>query len=269
MSVERSKKFRRVASAGLFVLTSMGWAGQATAQDHTADPYKPYNQQYEQYAYPSYPSNLGLSPNQGLLERGGNRGPNQFQRFLDSDYGGPDDSGTGQRRGGPGVPYYSAYRQYDKDYGRIYQPNQESDKGFREDQRTRHDKYIAYLKEKDPRKRAELYRAYTKDANKVSRDLANPRALGARETGAGAAATPKTEDPGSAPAVRRRSSAAPSGAGAARSSILGGARSGASTKPSQRQRKPSEILRESEELDSPGRLTAPGLAPRSGSSRPN
>jgi len=269
MSVERSKRFRRVASAGLFVLTSMGWAGQAKAQDHTADPYKPYNQQYDQFAYPAYPTGFGLTPNQGLLERGGYRGANQFQRFLDSDAGAADEFGTGRMRSGPGVPYYSAYRQYDKDYGRIYQPNQESDKGFREDQRTRHDKYIAYLKERDPRKRAELYRAYTKDANKVSRDLLNPRAQSARETSAGAAATPKSEDRGSAPGVRRRSSTAPSGAGAARSSILGGARSGILTKPSQRQRKPSEILRESEELDSPSRLTAPGLTPRSGSSRPN
>jgi len=270
MSVERSKDFRRVASAGLFVLTSMGWAGQAKAQDHTADPYKPYNQQYEQFVYPSYPSGYGLTPNQGLLERGGYRGANQFQRFLDSDEGPADEFGTGRRRGGPGVPYYSAYRQYDKDYGRIYQPNQESDQGFREDQRTRHDKYVAYLKEKDPRKRAELYRAYTKDTIKVSRDLANPRGRAARDTNSGTAATTKAEDRAPAPALRRRSSATPpSGAGAARSSLFGGgARSSLSTKPSPRQRKPSEILRESEELDSPSRLTAPGLAPRSGSSRP-
>ncbi|AGA26595.1 hypothetical protein [Singulisphaera acidiphila] len=258
MSVERSKDFRRLASAGLFVLTSMGWVGSAKAQDHTADPYKPYNQQYEQFVYPAYPSGYGLTPNQNLLERGGYGGANQFQRFLDSEEGPSDELGTGRRRSGPGIPYYSAYRQYDKDYGRIYQPNQESDKAFQQDQRSKHDKYIAYLKERDPRKRAELYRAYTRDANKVSRDLANPRGQAARATSPNTA-TPKTEDGAVAPTARRRSAAPASGTGAAPSTL--------STKPAPRQRKPSDILRESDELDA-GRLTAPGLAPRSGSSKP-
>ncbi|WP_406696091.1 hypothetical protein V5E97_34370 [Singulisphaera sp. Ch08] len=259
MSVERSKNFRRVVNVGLFFLTPMGWAGQATAQGHTADPYKPYNQQYEQFVYPSFPSGYGLTPNQNLLQPGGYGAANQFQRFMESEIGPADEFGTGRRRTGPGVPYYSAYRQYDKEYNRVYQPNQASDKDFYHDQRSRHEKYIAYLKERDPRKRAELYRAYTKDSSKVSRDLANPRGQAPREPGAEAAS------PGGA---RRQSSAATPGAASSRSPLFSGSRSNPATKPSTRQRTPSDILRENEELESSSRLTAPGLAPRSGSTRP-
>ncbi|SIO62177.1 hypothetical protein SAMN05444166_6970 [Singulisphaera sp. GP187] len=264
MLVQRALDFRRLASAGLFVLTSMGWTGLANAQDHTADPYKPYNQQYEQFVYPSYPSGYGLTPNQNLLERGGYAGPNQFQRFLESDSTIGDDFGTGRRRTGPGVPYYSAYRQYDKDYGRIYQPNQESDRTFHEDQRSRHEKYMAYLKEKDPRKRAELYRAYTKDANKVSRDLATSRVRTGREPNPEASEATKIEArASSATSARRRSATPPSGAASGRSPLFGGTR-----ETPKRPKSPTEILRESQELDSSNRLTAPGLAPRSGVSKP-
>ncbi len=62
-----------------------------------------------------------------------------------------------------------------------------SDRAFHQDQRPKHDKYMAYLKERDPRERAELYRAYTKDANRVTRDLALPRNQVAREAESGAA----------------------------------------------------------------------------------
>lgn len=253
MSVERSRSLRRVARAGLLAITSLGWAEAALAQDHTADPYKPYNQQYQQFVYPTYPSGLGLTPNQNLLEQGGYTSPNQFQRFLDIEEGPSDEFNPVRRRSGPGIPYYSAYRQYDKDYGRIYQPNLESDRAFHQDQRSKHDKYMAYLKERDPRKRAELYRAYTKDANRVSRDLALPRSQVARDAETG---TAKADDR----APRRRPATTPSARGS---------QANPTTKPAARPRKPSEILRESEELEAPKRLTAPGLAPRSATPRPD
>jgi hypothetical protein len=267
MSVDWSKKSRHLASAVLLFLASMGWAGRSRAQDHTADPYKPYNQQYEQFVYPTYPTGYGLSPNQGVLEgRSGFSGANQFQRFLEAEGDAGVEFGQGRRRSGPGIPYYSAYRQYDQEYDRVYQPNKTSDESYYKDRNARHEKYVAYLKERDPRKRAELYREYISDSRKVSRDLANPRGTSARRTSASGPSTTKPEDRASGIGTRRGNPTAPAAEGSTRSPLSSGARAG-----SARPRKPSEVLRDKAELDSPKRsrsLTAPGLAPPSGSPRP-
>lgn len=248
MSLAWPNNSRHLASAALLFLANLGWAGQSLAQDHTADPYKPYNQQYEQFVYPTYPGGYGLSPNQGVLEgRSGYSGANQFQRFLDAEGEAGFDVSGGRRRSGPGVPYYSAYRQYDREYDRVYQPNKASDQSYYEDKQARHEKYLAYLKERDPKKRAELYREYTSNARKVTRDLAGPRRTAARRSPAGEASATKPANRAATTGTRR---------GAAGTDKV---------------KTPSEILRENAELDPPGRsrtLTAPGLAPRSGSSRP-
>src|SRR3954468_15787375 len=100
MSLAWSKNSRHLASPVLLLLASMGWAGRSQAQDHTADPYKPYNQQYEQFVYPTYPTGFGLTPNQNVLEgRSGYSGPNQFQRFLEAE--GESGLEFGRRRIGP------------------------------------------------------------------------------------------------------------------------------------------------------------------------
>lgn len=250
MSWVMSKTTRHAAKAALLAVTSIGWAGWAQAQDHTADPYKPYNQQYEQFVYPTYPTGLGLTPNQGVLEgQGGVRSANQFQRFLDIEDEGSDELTPRRRRTGPGIPYYSAYRQYDREYDRIYQANKKSDEAFYEQKRARHDKYLAYLKERDPRRRAELYREYTAEARRATRDLESRRQGQTRRAPATGASDADS---------RRRSSAAE------RSNLSSGTRARAAA--NSEQAKPSDVLRENDEYNTPKRprtLTAPGLAPRS------
>lgn len=248
MSWVMSNRNRRATKATLLAFASMGWAAWTHAQDHTADPYKPYNQQYEQFVYPTYPSGIGLTPNQGVLEgQGGLRRANQFQRFLDLEEDRGDELSPMRRRTGPGIPYYSAYRQYDREYDRIYQANRKSDEAFYQEKRARHDKYLAYLKERDPRRRAELYREYTSEARRATRELEARRQGSTRRAPASGA---------SATEARRRGSAPD------RSNLSSGTR--ARDAANSAQPKPSEVLRENEAYDTPKRarrLTAPGLAP--------
>src|SRR5712675_3774671 len=68
MSLDRPKVFRPFAVAGLLGLAALASPLRATAQDHTPDPYKPYNAGYDQFVYPTYPNGIGLVPNQNVLE---------------------------------------------------------------------------------------------------------------------------------------------------------------------------------------------------------
>ncbi|WP_422926408.1 hypothetical protein [Singulisphaera sp. PoT] len=143
------------------------------AQDHTPDPYKPYNAQYDAFAFPSYPNPEGYMPNQSILQgRSGRRSANQYQSYLDELEAG----GSSTRRSGVGVPYYDAYRSYDSEYDRVSRPTKADDAFYRE-QQARRRKYFDYLRERDPKKRARLYREYTEESKRFSRDLLSPRAL--------------------------------------------------------------------------------------------
>lgn len=296
MALDRPKVFRPFALAGLLGLAAIGSAPRAMAQDHTPDPYKPYNAAYDSFVYPTYPNSYGLVPNQGILQgRAGYSGANRFQDFIDGgDYG---DAPFSPRRTGPGVPYYSAYRRYDRDYDRVYQPNKDVDETYYKDQQARHDKYLEYLREKDPRRRAELLREYTQQSQRVARDLAGSRNSLSR-AGSGSSSASRTP---AAPGQGRGTSAAGTGrnpltgadrtpqTGAGRNPLTGAERTplgstgrsttrGSSpTSPrsslfpsrSTRPATPSDILRRSnEEFGTPSRSrtrTTPGLGPATGS----
>lgn len=197
------------------LISTLGWVliGPglfAVAQDHTPDPYKPYNAQFDAFSFPTYP-NEGYSPNQSILQgRSALRGPNQFQNYLDELEG----SVTGFGRRGVGVPYYQAYRKFDADYDRIYKPNAGIDDRFHEEQQARHRKYLEYLRERDPKKRARLYREYTQESQRFSRDLLSPRAFMSRKSSAtdgldeeGLDTRPASPRRKKAPATSTRSSA--------------------------------------------------------------
>lgn len=244
---KHSQVARVLTFGGLLGVASLCGTCRAFGQEHTGDPYKPYNQEYESYAYPQYPIVPGVVPNQNVLEgRSGTRSANQFQNYV----GGLDTVGAedvyGPRRSGPGVPYYSAYRRYDRDYNRFYQPNQQSDQNFYQDQQARHDKYLAYLRERDPKRRVQLYREYSQTTLRASRDLNATRSNFTR-----ASAAAKNAE--SAPTARSWPAAPGLGSTGARSATGAATRSGLASPSSpgrSRVPTPSEILRRSRETDS-------------------
>jgi len=149
-------------------------APRAGAQ-HTPDPYNivgEYNLGYQDSMYAAYPNGIGFSPNQGVLQgqsRSGVARANQFQSYLDG-LEGRSDTSLGRGRGGI-EPYYRAHRQYDDVFNRIYSPNEAADKTYYADQEQRTKKYLEYLKESDPKKRAQLYREYNKESLRAARDF--------------------------------------------------------------------------------------------------
>jgi len=179
--MRRPEFSRHAAVVGLamLVLFAQGLAAPALAQ-HTPDPYNivgEYNAGYENSMYPTYPNGAGYSPNQGVLQgRSGVAGSNQFQSYLDDLDGGGGGGGnslfglSGRGRGGV-EPYYRAHRQFDEVFNRIYTPNEEADKTFYKDQKSRTAKYLEYLREADPRKRALLYREYNQQSLQAARDF--------------------------------------------------------------------------------------------------
>jgi len=146
------------------------------------DPFRPYNSQYDPFIYPVAPGPMDFGYNRGGVN--GIRGANQFEAYLnslqDANLGtGAGASGAGLR-GGIGTPYFRANRAYDREYNRVYQPNKEADAKFESDQSKVTSLYFEYLREKDPKKRIELFREYSRARRLAQSDLAAPRATAAR-----------------------------------------------------------------------------------------
>ena len=134
------------------------------------DPFQPYNSQYAPFVTPVAPGPLDY----GYYGAGrGVRGANQFQEYLNS----LETRAAGARAGGAGVgvPYYQGNRAYDEEFGRIYQPNKAADQRFEATQASLNQLYFDYLREKDPKKRAELFRNYNRARSRADRELAFPR----------------------------------------------------------------------------------------------
>ena len=144
---------------------------------HTPDPYNivgEYNLGYQDSMYANYPNGVGLSPNQGVLQgRSGVARSNQFQSYLEEPRRGRQRLGpfipSGRGRGGI-EPYDRAHRQFDEAFNRVYAPNEAADKTYNADKNARTKKYLEYLKESDPKKRAQLYRAYNQANLRAVRD---------------------------------------------------------------------------------------------------
>ncbi len=82
-------------------------------------------------------------------------------------------SASSVRRSGPGVPYYNAYRQNNQ-FQKSYTPTLGGE-DYAKAQEARNEKYFQYLRERDPKKRAQLYREYQQDRGRIARDLAGSR----------------------------------------------------------------------------------------------
>lgn len=262
MAFYPAHQIRPFAVAGFLGLAVLGWVSSARAQNQTPDPYMPYNSAYEAYVYPVYPNATGYTPNQDVLEGPSgymSRGGNRFDDFLGTSDGFllGDEFGPQRRRTGPGVPYYSSYRRYDRDYDRIYQPNAGVDQKYYQDRQQNHTKYLEYLRERDPAKRAQLYRQYTLQNQRVSRELAAPRSGGYGRLGSSAGARDTTRAPGLD--LRPRASNL-SGLGTSYFNRPAGSSFLSSPARSQRRVSPSETLRRSNEM-SGNRTGTGGQAP--------
>jgi hypothetical protein len=236
-----SRRFPSVA-IGLALLAAAGLSPTAQAQ-HTPDPYNivgEYNLGYESAMYPTYPNAAGYTPNQGMLQgRAGVSRANQFQSYLDGVLGfggGREDFGFGSYRGGGtfAQPYYRAHRQFDEAFDRIYTPNAGPDQAFRAEQEARTKLYLDYLKESDPKKRAQLFRAYNEQSLRMARDSgsgaarAGSRARTPASTPPLSPASPSSllypASPASRAGMYRRSAGAPLGPGRSRSTPASPAR---------------------------------------------
>ncbi len=187
-----SKTSRSLYSAfALAFVISIGFGGRAPAQ-HTMDPYNivgEYNNQYQPYFFPAYPNADSLVPNQNrLMERAGNRSANQFRDYLsgleESDTGEPDARrGMSRYNSGPGMPYYKANRQYDRQFGRLYRPNREADVDYDRQRKQTSESYFKAVAEKDPKKRSELLREYNMETLRSARRLSAGRTATAPDRG--------------------------------------------------------------------------------------
>jgi hypothetical protein len=194
----RRSRFFQSAALGVTVLSLLGLTAVARAQ-HTPDPYNivgEYNLGYEDYMYSSYPNGAGFNSSQAYLQgRPGASRANQFQSYLqDLDGFGLGDTfgGRSRGRGGIGTPYYLAHRQFDEAFDRIYTPNAAPDETYRADQEARTKLYIEYLKERDPKKRAQLFRAYNQQSSRSARDLSIGSARAASRSRGASSPSPVT-----------------------------------------------------------------------------
>ena len=205
----------------LVPLYLLGFTTASRAQGMGADPFRPYNAQYDAFVFPIAPGPMDAGFNNGM-PRQGIRGANQFENYLNSL------QGTGSHAGA-GTPYYKANRAYDREFNRDYRPNREADKGFDTNQELVTELYFRYLREKDPQKRAEIFRDYNRARSRADRDLAAPRtarrspatlparrappALGSEPTGTRGRENPLGTAPSPVGSDRRRARASGSRAG--------------------------------------------------------
>ena len=265
-----SRSFLAKWLTGLALPLAGSLAPEALAQSgFGADPYRPYNQQYDSFVFPIAPGEGGgVVPSAGAMDRAGMSRANRFQDYMNgvtnSDY-------RTQRRLDPRSDESAQYR-----------PNRKVDEesGYNKKQEMVSEAYFAYIREKDPRKRAELLKEYQKIQAKPTKEFALAAKRKAARKDAGMAG-----DKPPAPRIKRGSSVpssmvpyrsgtgpkgtdskGPSSAPAPPSSGLG-ATGGAAPSSS----RPSDILEESMQLDklkgssrSPGRTgSAPPIRSRS------
>jgi hypothetical protein len=168
-----SSKSTVLRNTALPLLLGVLLSTAARGQGFGPDPFQPYNSQYAPFITPVAPGPMDYGYNNGLAR--GIRGANQFENYLNS----LQTSAAGARAGGTGVgtPYYQANRAYDREFGRVYQPNKVADQQFEANQASVNQLYFEYLREKDPKKRAEIFRNYNRARNRADRELASPRGV--------------------------------------------------------------------------------------------
>jgi hypothetical protein len=159
----------------LVALLSLCLANVSYAQGFGADPFRPYNSQYDPFVYPIVPGATDFGQNQSPYA--GVRQANRFEEYMNS-----IQSGGMGARSGIGAPYYNANRTFDREFNRIYRPNEKADAKFDLTQEKVTDLYFQALREKDSKKRAELFKRYKDARTRAGRELESQRGLGQRTT---------------------------------------------------------------------------------------
>lgn len=272
--MRRPKVLRHAAALGLALLIAPGFVAPARAQ-RTPDPYNIVgdgNARFQDDIYANYPNGAGFSPNQGILQgRSGLSRSNQFQDYVNNLDGAGNDSGSlfgPSTRGRGGItPYYRAHREFDQAFNRVYSPNEGADKTYYQDQRARTDKYLEYLREPDPKKRAQLFREYNQQSLQSARDSGSGSSRAAlrggtseRASASASSSSPTAPRPSSTNGgnLLRRPSSPPAASNRTRSLLPSSPALAPGSSSSER---PSQILDRSGLMDRANRTTAPARVP--------
>ncbi len=190
-----------------FALVAAGSTmSDAFGQGNTFNPYGNSGyRDYREFTQPMY-SNEPSLPGQARLQGGGLAGgtsrANQFDAYSDSLEARESEAGgaASSVRSRPGVPYYRAFRQYDKDYQRVYTPNANADTKFAERLKQRGVDYNRAIEERDPTKRAALLRQLNQTS--LDRPLPPPSRNAAKGTAAAKSAKSAVSSAVPTPPVR-------------------------------------------------------------------
>lgn len=205
-------KAARILPIGLVLAATL--ATPALGQGFGPDPFRPLTSQFDPYVTPMGPAGPGAG--QSVGNSLGGRGPNQYQDYLN------EIQGAGRQRSeryGIGLPYFrsSVDPNFGRNSDREYQPNRASQRTFEETQQLIADKYLAFMAEKDPKRRAELFRTYDKARRQSVRAMSARRQSPARimdqarSGDSGAAAKTAVRDrsqPGALPREKKEASPA-------------------------------------------------------------
>lgn len=202
MTLYRAHRLRSLL-IGLAVLAVPTGASGVRAQGLGPDPFRPYNRQYDPYTVPMSPADAVPGQFVGGLPRSGIRGANQYQNYLEELQGASRES---TERYGIGMPYYRSAVDpsfVDPKGTRDYKPNRDADRSYEELQGQVMQKYLAYLTEKDPKKRAALLKDYNRSRGKFERVLSarreDPKRVLEVVTGAGPEARRSAAGPDTQP----------------------------------------------------------------------
>lgn len=151
MRSSKHPRFRTALARFLSVsgITACLCSGTAFGQS-AYNPYEQNSSQFRNFARPG-----GSNPFDSMS---GNRSQSStFQQEMDKLFGGRETSGGLSR---DKQRYYNAFRKYDQEFDRLYRPNVNVDQAYNERRSSRESVYFKAFREKDPRKRADLMKAF-------------------------------------------------------------------------------------------------------------
>ncbi|MBI1323360.1 hypothetical protein GC170_09255 [bacterium] len=174
MRPSKHPEFRRVLARFLYVsgISACLCSGMAFGQS-SYNPYEQNSSQFRNFARPG-----GSNPFESMS---GNRSQSStFQQEMDKLFGGRETS-SGLSR--DKQRYYNAFRKYDEEFDRLYRPNVNVDQAYNERRSTRESVYFKAFREKDPRKRADLMKAFERGEDMAAiRDDSKPDEAKAAES---------------------------------------------------------------------------------------